>query len=131
VKAIHECLNAHGYNPALAEWQRFESGDEAAEAATQMYKSLNQRSTAISLWEQIAFPLRRLGDIVFRIRAPRDVFGTPIIEAVLVDDFIRGVSLHTVSDKQKISRLQKRLTAWKLIAAGASAGAVLLLWKII
>jgi hypothetical protein len=127
VNAIHECLNTHQHDPGLAKWQRLERDDEEAEAATQMYKSLNQRATAISLWEQIAFPLRRQGDILFRIRAPRDISGSPIIDPMLVDDFIRGVSAHTVGDKQEIARLRKRLNLWKLIAAGATAVAALVL----
>jgi hypothetical protein len=60
-------------------------------------------------------------------RAPRDISGNPIIEAALTDDFIRGVSTHTAKDKVEIARLQKRLSLWKLIAAGASVVAALLL----
>lgn len=127
VKAIQECLNTHRHDPGLAKWQRLERDDEVAEAATQMYKSLNQRATAISLWEQIAFPLRKQGDILFRIRAPRDISGSPIIDPMLVDDFIRGVSSHTVGNKQEIARLQKRLNLWKLIAGGATGVAALVL----
>lgn len=74
VNAIYKCLNSRGYNPKFAEWQR---RGELAEAEAKLEKSMNQRATALSLWEQITFPLRRRGDVVFRIQAPRDIFGSP------------------------------------------------------
>ena len=103
------------------------TGDELVDAGSEVEEGMNRRARAMSLWEQIAFPLRRYGDIIFRVRAPRDISGNPIIEAALTDDFIRGVSTHTAKDKVEIARLQKRLSLWKLIAAGASVVAALLL----
>lgn len=126
VKAIHECLDRFERLPRFAKWQ--ETKDPNARL---MYKSLNQRADALQIWEHIAFPLRRRGDIVFRIFAPRQVLGgAPMIGALHVDDFIRGVSSHTVRDKHEIARLRKQLNVWKIIAAGAIVVTALTLGKV-
>jgi len=112
VKAIHECLDKLGHIPRFANWQNTKDQN-----ARLMYKALNQRADALYIWEHIAFPLRRRGDILFRISAPREVLGgRPIVDALLVDDFIRRVSSHTVRDKQELIRLRKQLNMWKLVA---------------
>jgi len=122
VKAIHERLDELGHVPEVAKWQKTKDQN-----ARRMYASLNQRAEALSVWEHIAFPLRRRGDVVFRISAPRDVLGgRPLVDALHVDDFIRGVSLQTVRDKLELARLHRHLSLWRL-AAGAGAAAVLFL----
>jgi hypothetical protein len=105
--------------------QATQTGDALEDARNTVRADTNRRARAMSLWEQIAFPLRRYGDIVFRIRALRDIFGTPIIEALLTDDFIRGVSIQTAKDKGQIARLKKSLNLWKFIAAASAAAAIL------
>ena len=46
------------------------TGDELVDAGNEVEGGMNRRARAMSLWEQIAFPLRRYGDIIFRVRAP-------------------------------------------------------------
>jgi hypothetical protein len=95
-----------------------------------MYGSMNQRAVALDVWEQIAFPLRRRGDIIYRICAPREVLGgTPIVDAVATDEFIRGVSSATARYAQELARLRRRLRMWRL--SGAVTGAVLVLLFVI
>jgi hypothetical protein len=121
VKAIEECLDRleHGPNDAepekTTEWM-----------ARRIMESANQRATALSVWEKIAFPLRLRGNSVFHVVAPSNILGTPIVEAMPADEFIRLVSMQTIYDKVEIARLQQRLNWWKL--AGAVAACVLLLF---
>jgi hypothetical protein len=117
VSAIQDVLKK--WSPAT------QTGDALEDARNTVEADTNRRARAMSLWEKIAFPVRRSGDIVFRIRAPRDIFGTPIIEALLADDFIRGVSIQTAKDKAQIARLKKSLNLWKFIAAAGAAAAIL------
>jgi hypothetical protein len=128
IKAIHESLDETGYKPVLADWQKTNHSDPVLQkAASTMYTGLNQRGNALSVWEQIAFPIRRENNIVFRIHAPRDVMGgMPIIHALQVDDFIKGVSVFTVQQEVKIIQLQKQLTHWKAAALLAAVVAILL-----
>ncbi len=122
VKAIHECLDKLGHAPGVAKWQKTKDQN-----ARRTYASLNQQAEALSVWEHIAFPLRRGGDVVFRISAPREVLGArPLVDALPVDDFIRGVSSQTVRDKLELARLHKLLRLWRL-AVGVGIVAVLFL----
>lgn len=122
VKAIHECLDKQGHAPGVAKWQKTKNQN-----ARRMYASLNQRAEALTVWGHTAFPFRRRGDVVFRISAPREVHGgSPVIDALPVDDFIRGVSLQTVRDQLELVRLHKHLNLWRLVA-GAGIVAVLFL----
>src|SRR6266566_328645 len=65
VKAIHECLDKLGHVPRFANWQNTKDQN-----ARLMYKALNQRADALYIWDHIAFPLRRRGDILFEFRHP-------------------------------------------------------------
>ena len=76
--------------------------------------SLNQAASALSIWDQIGIPIRLRGDIVFRIWAPRDVMGSPIIKALPIDVFVNGVAEHTVSDRIEIKRLKKNIDRWRV-----------------
>jgi hypothetical protein len=85
---------------------------ELATATRQVLAGANRRAKALSVWEKIAFPIRQRGSVVFRIVAPQDIFGTPIVDAMPVDEFIRRVSLQTIRDKQQLARLQTHLRRW-------------------
>ena len=52
----------------------------------------DRRARALKLWEQVAFPYRRRGAVVYRIFAPRDIFGSPIVDAMSLDEFIWHIS---------------------------------------
>lgn len=111
VKAIRESLKDTGYEPEFAEWQKGSTG-----AVRNLWKSTNIQADAIGLWEKIAIPIRRRGDLIFRILAPRDVMGSPIVQILHVDDYIRGISRKTSEDKIRMTRLEKKLGNWKLIS---------------
>ena len=111
VKAIRESLRDTGYEPELAEWQQGSTG-----AARNLWTSTNIQADALGFWEVIALPVRRRGDLIFRILAPRDVMGSPIIQIHNVDDYIRGVSRKTSKDKIRIIQMEKKLGNWKLIS---------------
>jgi hypothetical protein len=122
VKAIHQCLDRHGNDPGLAKWQstRKKKKGKTDPDVEAMYRSLNQRASALSIWDEIAYPLRFRGGpgIVFHISSPRDISGSPIIRGMRVDEFIRGVSVRTAQDQQEFARVRTLLDRWKLAAAG-------------
>lgn len=121
VMAIQECLEETGYVPDFENWQLSEG------PAGRVYSSLNTRAMALSVWERIAFPLRRRGDVVYRICAPRDVLGRPLIDALIVDDFVRGISLQSANDKIDLARLKSSLVLWKRVAGAGIVASVFLL----
>jgi hypothetical protein len=64
---------------------------------------------------------------VFHLSAPREVLGgRPLVDALQVDDFIRGISAQAAQDKLDLARLQRRLKFWRL-TAGLSVVAMVLL----
>jgi mRNA-degrading endonuclease toxin of MazEF toxin-antitoxin module len=76
--------------------------------------SLNTEGDAFGIWDKIGIPIRRRGEVVFRIRAPRDVTGSPVIQDLHVDCYIRGVSIKTADDAACLAHLTGRLTGWRL-----------------
>ena len=109
IGAIRESLKDAGHTPALAGWQNGSTG-----AARSVMIGLNTQADALGIWDEIAIPVRRRGDLVFRILAPRDVMGSPIVQALDIDHYIRGVSIKTAEDAACTSRLTKRLSHWRL-----------------
>jgi hypothetical protein len=124
VKAIQDSLTDSGYVPHFAKWQRTKNVHGQA-----LYKSMNIRSTALSLWEQIAFPIRQHGDYVFRIWAPREVLGgLPIIHAVPIGRFARGAALQMAEDAHELAELRQHLRLWRWIAGAAGVVVLVLIW---
>ena len=111
VRAICDSLKQAGQKPKLAEWHK-----GSKDAGTGMMLSLNFQADALSIWDKIAIPVRRRGDIVFRILAPRNVMGSPIVEALHIDHYIQGVSIKTAKDAACISGLRKKVSRWRLIS---------------
>ena len=97
-----------------------------------MMASLNTQADALETWDHIGLPVRRRVEVVFRILAPRDVFGSPLIQALHIDDYIRGVCTKTAEDAAQIARLEKRLNAWRFVSI-LLGGVVLLgiLWLLL
>jgi hypothetical protein len=126
VGAIHGLLDNANQTRGLAESQ-----EELAGAQRRIRNSLNTRADALGVWDKIAIPVRRRGDSVFRIFAPRDVMGSPIIQALHIDQYIRGVSIKTAEDAACIARLTRRLERWRLtsLALGGIV-ALLLVWPL-
>jgi hypothetical protein len=120
VSAIRDSLKELGHKVQLAGWQK--SGLEAGE---RMMEGLNRHAEALGLWDELCFPLRRRGDLVFRIQSPRDAMGTPIIQALPVDDYVRGTSIRTARAAVELAALAKSRDRWRV--AAAILGFVLLL----
>lgn len=112
VSAIRDSLKELGHKVNLAEWQK--SGHEAGE---RMMAGLNRHAEALALWDQLCFPVRRRGDLVFRIQSPRDAMGTPIIQALTVDDYVRGTSVRTARASADLAGLAKSRDRWRVAAA--------------
>ena len=109
VSAIRDSLKHAGHKPTLAEWQKV-----SIDAGRRLMTSLNLRVDALSVWDKIAIPVRRRGDLVFRILAPRDVTGSPIVQTLHIDHYIRGVSIETAENAACISGLTKKVSRWRL-----------------
>ena len=80
----------------------------------------------------IAIPVRRRGEQVFRILAPRDVMGSPIVQTLHVDHYIRGVSIKTAEDAAYIGGLTKKVSRWRLtsLVLGVIA-ALIFTWRFV
>ena len=100
-----------------------------AEPAKNIMASVNGQAKALGIWDNIAFPIRREGDIVFRILAPRDVMGSPIIQKLHVDDYIRGASMRTARDAAHSDMIERQLRRWR--TASLVLGLLLLLGVIL
>lgn len=111
VQAIREILDELGHEPELADWQK-----SSMESGRQMLLSLNQTAEALRIWDQIGAPVRCKGNTVFRIWAPRDVMGSPIIKALPADAFINDVVEQTATDRIEIERLKTLLEKWRVAA---------------
>jgi len=108
VEVIREALDQLGHEPTLTGWQ------ELSGAPTRrLMRSLDQAVTALTIWDAIGVPIRRKGDIVFLIRAPRDVLGSPCISAMSVDSYLGAVTEKTATDRVEIEALKKRLDLWR------------------
>lgn len=127
VGAIRDSLKHVGHKPTLAEWQK-----GSIDAGRRLMTSLNLRTDALRVWDKIAFPVRRRGDLVFRILAPRDVTGSPIVQALHVDDYIRGVSIKTAENAACISGLTKKVNRWRLTSFVLVAiVALIFAWRVV
>lgn len=125
VDAIREALKDQGHSPPLAGWQKNSTG-----AARRVMMGLNAQADALTIWDEIGVPIRRRGDSVYRILAPRDVMGSPIIEALDVDWYIRGASAKTADDAARIANLTRTLSQWRVISFALAAIVVLLVvWR--
>ena len=111
VQAIRETLDELGHEPELADWQK-----SSIEGGRKMMQSLNQVAGALSIWDEIGVPIRRRDNIIYRIWAPRDVMGSPIIKALPVDAFINGVTEQTASNLIEIERIKRLLKKWRVAA---------------
>jgi hypothetical protein len=108
VRAIRETLDEQGREPNLANWQKGSDG-----AGRKVMQSLNQVAEALDVWEKIGVPIRCRNEVVFRIWAPRDAMGSPIIKSLQIDTFINGAAEQTAKDLIEIERLKKILEKWR------------------
>jgi hypothetical protein len=111
VTAIHDALDELELEPTVASWR---SSDENEPAGI---KSLRQRASAIGYWEEIAIPVRRRGEVVYRIIAPRDVMGSPVVSPIPIDFYLLGTAERTGADAKEIAQLRKSVERWQAVAA--------------
>ncbi len=110
ILAIKKALDELGHVSESADyWQKGKS-----DAGHRLMLGLSQLAEALNVWDEIGVPIRRRGDIVFRIRAQRDVLGSPIISALPVDFYVRCVSQKTAEDAIEIAQLRKHLAWWRV-----------------
>ena len=111
LQAIRETLDQLGHEPELADWQK-----SSSDAGRRVMQSLNQSAEALNIWDQIGVPIRRRGSTVFRIWAPRDVMGSPIIKALPIDAFLIGAAEQTATDRIEIDHFKKLFENWRIAA---------------
>jgi hypothetical protein len=70
--------------------------------------------------------------MVFRIWSPRDAMGTPIIQALAIDDYVRGTSIQTARAAVELAVLAKSRDRWRMAAAilGLVLLVVLITWAL-
>lgn len=85
-------------------------------AALSMMAGMNRRAQALSLWDRYAVPVRVRGARAYRIWAPRDVLGTPIIKSVPLPSYVAGVCERTAEDYLAIIQLNQKLSRWRTAA---------------
>jgi hypothetical protein len=77
-------------------------------------RTAEQIATALNIWDQIGVPIRRRGDILYRIWAPEQIIGgTPIIKACHIENFIHEAERKINSNKHTINNLMKKLENYK------------------
>ena len=64
--------------------------------------------------------------MIFRIWAPRDVMGSPIIKNIPIDVFINAVARQTASDLIENERIKKLLEKWR--GAALLLGIIVAMW---
>lgn len=111
IAAITEALKGLGYRPKLTNWQK-----RASEARQRLMTSMNVAAEPLGLWDEISVPVRRKGDLAYRILAPRDVLGSPTINAIPVDVYIREVCEQIAKDSVEKAQLQQRTNRWRFAA---------------
>ncbi len=125
VAAIREALKSRGHIPQSADWHEGSSPESAS-----LWTDLNRSADALSLWDRFGMPIRRRGDLVFRLWAPRDVLGgAPIIKSLPIDLYIAGVAQKTAVDLAEIACHQAEIRRWRNIAI--ALGAALLIFTIV
>jgi hypothetical protein len=112
VKAIRECMASLDPN---------ELKDD--DPSSRVNRQVNRIAQAISFWEEIAFPIRRIGDRVYRIIAPRDALnGRPIVKEMSADDYIRGSTAISAVNRAELIKLKEQVgfyKRWMWILGGA------------
>lgn len=122
VGAIREALNELDFDPVLTRGQKRLNLDERS-----LMKSVNIQAEALSVWDAIGVPVRRRGETVWHILAPRDVMGAPIIHPLDVDEYVRGAAIQTSLDATQIARLTKHLERWRVVAIALAVVVALVL----
>jgi hypothetical protein len=89
---------------------------DAPDAPSRLNQTLKLRATALSIWAEIAMPIRRRGEIIFRLWPPRDVFGSPIIQSLPLDEYLIGATMISAEYSLQIKRLTESLRTWRLTA---------------
>jgi hypothetical protein len=108
VDAIKQWLEDNNVEGKLLDYEKSD-----IPSVRKMFESIDRRSQAISLWNRYAIPLRIKKNWVYRIWAPRDIYGSPMIKRIRIEEFIMLVAEKTSEDRITLFRLKKRLRAWK------------------
>lgn len=120
IRAIEECLKRlEGFKEKRIEEMSEQDFIDA------LSDQMSRRSTALALWDHIAFPLRHRDGLVYRV-GPRTNF-----DVISADQFVRLVTLQTVHFKRDLIGQAKEIRFWRT-AFGALVIVILLivLWKL-
>lgn len=85
-------------------------------AGEYMMHRLERRAFIFSLWDRYGAPLRIRDGYVYRIWAPKDVMGSPVIKRFLLEHFLPMVCIRTASDTVEIKELKKKMEKWKTLS---------------
>lgn len=71
------------------------------EKDTDIMDGANARAHAMKIWDTMFIPLRIVDRKVYRIWAPRDIFGTPIIKELPIDTYLQAAVIREAMDINK------------------------------
>lgn len=104
-------------------------GSDVQAAIARMNLGLDKRVYAFTNWERYAFPFRAAGDQVVHISAPRDLMGSPIIDALPVSDFVCSVALRSAAASYRVEQLKAQRNFWMIAFFVAAAVAYFALFS--
>lgn len=126
VEAIRLALREH--------WEESSPNDptpDPEDSKERLLRGIDEKAAALSVWDQIGLPLRRKGDMLYHLTAPRDVMGKAIIRQMAVDEFLNFVAYETAETRIEIERLTRHLAAWRLAAIVAVVAVAFLMWQVV
>ena len=112
VTAIQEALEKLGIHAPPPSWMG------RSEVAQRLGRSLNQRATALGIWDQVAIPVRFRNNQVFRIWAPDDVMGTPIVDSMSVSEYVRLSAENSAQTTRSFAACKSKLKRWQSVSVG-------------
>lgn len=104
VQAIRSAIEELGFEPKLADWQK-----GSFDAAHRLMLGLNMGGMAMAVWDQIGIPVRRRGNRVYRLWAPSDVMGRPMIKSMHIDAWMRWFVEEFAQQQVCVGRLTRYL----------------------
>ncbi len=113
VEVICNLLGAENIQQEIDRSKETNLNNRLVQSIKGIRQGMNIRGKALAIWNWYAIPLRLKGKTLYRIWAPRDIFGEPIIKSMPLLDFLSLVSIKTAKYDIETTRLQEDYTKLK------------------
>ncbi len=120
VGAIYHALVDSGFRPKLASYQTLTPG------SIELYTGRETRAHALRLWDLIGIPIQRVGDMLYHFTSSPDVFGTPIIREISVEEYVRACGNQLAARTASRATLGVNRDRWRSAASLALGTLVLI-----